>query len=532
MHALLKVLLKENFSLKRLLGFDPKQARVKAILIGLAIIYALVVFAGLLIWMFYDLAKVLNEMDSLGIMLNFIFFYATVMSVFMILFRVNGSLFYTKDYEMLAHLPLTAKTIFISKWLILNILVYLIIILFTLPMAVIYLIFANLSVLVFVYFVIGYLLLPLIPSVIFTLLALLLSQITSKLRRSQILNIIVLLILFFVFMGVMLYYSALEAGNPLLGQRLFMQRIETVYPILTWFIQAVEYGKIIPFLGFVAINLLVTYSFLMLMPKLAERTNQKGQKIHYKNHRVAVSSERSRIHSLVLKEAKKMLSSPIYALNAGIGPIFLIIVPIASIIFTNQVTMAIDELTAAAFDIEIGVLLFVGFSVGMSYSPSVSLSLEGKNFWLIKSLPIKAEEVMFSKILFNLILTLPFALIGILIFGFTLGINIINVITMLILVVVFAILNSTFYAMINLFLPKMNYINEVEVVKQSAAALVAVFGGFLIIILNGVILFVLTSTIDIWLIIIILTLFNSLLAALALLYVKRFSQKHFDQMNG
>jgi hypothetical protein len=44
--------------------------------------------------------------------------------------------------------------------------------------------------------------------------------------------------------------------------------------------------------------------------------------------------------------------------------------------------------------------------------------------------------------------------------------------------VVFAMLLSVFFLYINLWFPRFDYHHEVEVVKQSLAALLAVFGGF------------------------------------------------------
>ena len=48
----------------------------------------------------------------------------------------------------------------------------------------------------------------------------------------------------------------------------------------------------------------------------------------------------------------------------------------------------------------------------------------------------------------------------------------------LVMLILFASLLSIFFLYLNLFFPRFDYHHEVEVVKQSLAALLAVFGGF------------------------------------------------------
>ena len=48
----------------------------------------------------------------------------------------------------------------------------------------------------------------------------------------------------------------------------------------------------------------------------------------------------------------------------------------------------------------------------------------------------------------------------------------------LVMLMLLAILLSIFFLYLNLFFPRFDYHHEVEVVKQSLAALLAVFGGF------------------------------------------------------
>jgi ABC-2 type transport system permease protein len=161
---------------------------------------------------------------------------------------------------------------------------------------------------------------------------------------------------------------------------------------------------------------------------------------------------------------------------------------VASLFFQSQIETILGEAIGTEnLPIEIMILILVGFSLAMTYTPAISLSLEGKNFWMMKSLPIQPKKVMYGKIIFNLCLMVPIALISIVLFGISLKISLVSQLVMMLLVVLFSLVISCFDAIVNLLTPKFNYVNDTEVVKQSAGALLAIFGGFAIMAINGVV---------------------------------------------
>ena len=78
---LVKVFFKESFSLKRLFGFNLKENKLKTVLIGFAILYALVAFLGGFGFLFFDLAKILSEQNQLEVVLSFLATYTLGLSV-------------------------------------------------------------------------------------------------------------------------------------------------------------------------------------------------------------------------------------------------------------------------------------------------------------------------------------------------------------------------------------------------------------------------------------------------------------------
>ena len=121
---LTKLFIKENFSLKRISGVSFNKSKTKAILIGLAIVYAVVVFFGSFGYMFFNLGEILDEMGQIKILLSFLTVYMIGMSVILILLRASGYLFYYKDYDILSPLPIHPRTVLFSKVTVLLIMLY------------------------------------------------------------------------------------------------------------------------------------------------------------------------------------------------------------------------------------------------------------------------------------------------------------------------------------------------------------------------------------------------------------------------
>lgn len=528
---LFKILVKENFSLRRFLGFDPKSNRLKTILIMLAILYALVVFLGGFIYLTYDLAKTLETLNAINLLINFIFFYAVSLVALIVLFRMNGLVFYSKDYEMLAHYPIHYRTLFISKFLIMVMMVYVSVFLLTLPMVGYYIYFASLDFQQLFMFITGVLLFPIIPLVIFSFLALFFATLTKGFKKSQLMNTILMILVFLGFSVLLMSYTQVEVGNPLLGQQVFMQQIERVYPLLRWFIQAVTNSNGWLFLAYLALNIGIISIYIYYVPILAHITNQSTKKTSKRLSLTLVMKERSIMHSIIVKEWKKMINSPIYALNAGLGPLLLILLPTASIFFKTDILSMFEMIPEGEDFIELSLLGLFGFSIAMSYSPSISLSIEGKHFWILKSSPVSPLKIMISKAVFNILLILIPGVFGLILFGFVFELSVVFILTSLMLLVAFASFSSLFGSIINLYLPKFDFINEVEVIKQSAAALVAIFTGFAFITIAGFFLVLLDNYLILELRIIFLTLIFVFGVCGLWWYLKTHADRIFEKLN-
>lgn len=481
---LVKVFFKENFSLKRLFGFDIRNNKSKTVLIGLAIAYALFAYMIGFGFLFFDFAKVLDELNQVHVVLSFAVTYTIGLSVMMTLFRASGYLFHYKDYDILAPLPFKPYTVLLAKITVMLVMIYVTSFLFVLPIAFAYFYFNGLSVLGILYFLVGFVLTPLIPLVLLSFVSLGLDYITKRLPYAKLFNIILLFALFIGIFAVSFSINDTEQ-NPLNGQIDMVNGLSTYYPLIGWYIDGVHDLNHVHMLYFVLVSIGSFGAFILLVNGLIRKTNQSKTKGYVTKNTKVTYEAKGLVTTMIIKEFKKYFSVPIYAVNTGLGPVILLILGIASFFFKQDIQSFLAEMMAADLPLEPLILILFGFSIVMTYTPAISLSLEGKNFWILKSLPIEPRTIMISKILFNLCLIVPIALLSLGMLTINLSLDLWTVIVMAYVVLALASLSGLINAYTNLYLPKFEFQNEVEVVKQSIASLLGVFGGFAILVTAG-----------------------------------------------
>jgi ABC-2 type transport system permease protein len=162
---------------------------------------------------------------------------------------------------------------------------------------------------------------------------------------------------------------------------------------------------------------------------------------------------------------------------------------IASLLFKQDIDGFLIEFTSLGVEPFWLIFLFAGFSISTVYTPAVSLSLEGKNFALLKTLPIPTYKILLSKVIFNLVILLPVVLITTGGFAFAFSLSGVQTLLLLGLLATLSVFVSTFFMWVNLWFPRFDFQTEVEVVKQSIAAAIAVFGALLIIGGSGYLVF-------------------------------------------
>lgn len=120
--------------------------------------------------------------------------------------------------------------------------------------------------------------------------------------------------------------------------------------------------------------------------------------------------------------------------------------------------------------------VFIVFCIATSCTTMASISIEGKQIWIAKNLPVSVLMIFASKILVNLTVLAPTLLASLLI-CYTMQLSFIDSLLIVLLAASFSIFVSLYGLVINLSFPNLSWTNETVIVKQSMASMISVFTG-------------------------------------------------------
>lgn len=420
----------------------------------------------------------------------FVFMIASFSIVFIFsIFETKSELFECKDNDLLLSMPIKPKDIVISRIFVVLIYNYIEEFIIMLPCIVSYAIFSRGDIVGILGAFVVSLLLPLFATALASGVGYIVVVISKKLKKN---SFVTLAFSVFFLLIYMFGYSALMENADSFFEGSF-EVVPSDLPLIYFIGSAAKFAPV----SFICIAVLSIGSSLLAYYIISKSyiklvTDNKGEKrAVYKEEKLKSNSA---LFALTCKELKRFFSSATYMLNTGIGLIFEIILAVFAIVKRDELLEAVNMLSseiphASAGDIiaplMIAAVVFVG---GLSSISSCALSLEGKNLWVLKTLPVRERDVMLSKVLPHIIVSLPPTLISSVLLMIASS-SPIKYFPFFVLTPVAATVFSAFLGLvINVAFPKFEYDNEAQPVKQS----LSVFLVMIIQMLVGVAVFVIT----------------------------------------
>ena len=199
--------------------------------------------------------------------------------------------------------------------------------------------------------------------------------------------------------------------------------------------------------------------------------------------KVRYREKAAKLHSapraLLGKELARFGSSPNYMLNCGLG---LFIMPIAAVLLlikgADISALLMDVFNSA--DIS-AVLLAGGICVmgAMNDMAAPSVSLEGKNIWVVQSLPVPAWYVLRAKLTMHLLLAGAASLLCSVCASIVLRLDALNAVLMILLPLAYIFMMAGIGMLIDLKRPNLAWTNETAPIKQGASVTISLFGGWI-----------------------------------------------------
>ena len=166
-----------------------------------------------------------------------------------------------------------------------------------------------------------------------------------------------------------------------------------------------------------------------------------------------------------------MTGSTNYMVNCGMGEILSVLFGIIVLVigFEKIISKVTQNAPLDAKMLGPAIPFIIYFFIGMMSTTACSPSLEGKNYWIIKSLPIEPKTVYKGKMLFNMYLTVPFMVFSTVCLCISAKVPIVNSVLYILLGLSLCAFSTAWGCVCGLKHMRLDWENEIEVIKQGAA---------------------------------------------------------------
>ena len=467
--------------------FRTKRGQKKSGIAAMAAVVILigVIFAAYSALFSYSYIKLGLKDTVLPLMMTI----ASVMILFTTMFKANNFIFCARDNDLLMSLPVKNWAIIVSRFASLYIYEEIITAIIMVPALVVYVMLCGPSVFFVLGVFISVLFIPLIPLAIATLIGLVITFIAVRFRYK---NLVIMILGAAGFLAIMYYsfsISSMEPQDLMQISTVLMGLVGKLYPPAILY-SAGLLGSVAAYAGYLLVSAAVAGVIIALIAwKLNRLTAVLTSHKTRSRFKMTALKTGTVFGALLSREFKRYFSSTTYVLNTGL--IYLLLIAGGVALFFIKDIDTVISIPGVSSMLRMFVPLLIAFFAGITSTTSASLSLEGKNLWLITSFPVSSATVFRAKIAMNLILGLPCTAFAAVMCIIRFRLDIVWGIITIVIPVLYVLLACVGGMYMNIRFPNFSWTNEAAVVKQSAAVTITVFGGMIFVIVPGVLLFLL-----------------------------------------
>lgn len=385
------------------------------------------------------------------------------------LYSVNTVLFEGRDLDQLFTYPISPLQILFSKVLALVAENLIVGIVFFLPVFTVYCYYEKPDTLTYIYSILAFICTPLLPVCIFILLAYFLNLLTNGMRaKNTIKTVITIGLIVGSAIGIQNLVSGFKTSRINLSD--IFAGFKTFYPPLGYLMSGIVKGNF----GDLLIGLLwniVPFVVLCAVLSFGYQSLWTRARVTHKSLRKKLSfGVQSQFATLLQKEFSRYFSSVMYVLNSSVG---MILMTIFTIVVSKSGGKKIQQLEQL-FPTDMKILLFLlifGFTLAVSNTTASSISLEGKNLWILKSSPVDEGKILLAKLCVHLGVTIPLLTVNCIIANFTTQLSIVNCLILFAICSLFSVLSGLTGLIFNLFYPRFDFYSDMQVVKNSLSVL-------------------------------------------------------------
>ena len=480
---MLKLLIKKQLAeIFRSYFYDAKKNKKRStVSTVLFFVFFVLLMVGLLGGLFTALSlSICDSLVPLG--LGWMYFaliglIAVLLGTFGSVFNTYAGLYLAKDNDLLLSLPIPVRSIILSRLLS----VYLMGLLYsgvvTIPAAIVYLIKAPFS----AGAPVGGLLFVALTSAVVLILSCVLGWVVAKVSLKLKNKSFITVLLSLVFFGA--YYFVCFRWQTALQS--FLQNaaqigvsLQKIYPLYVIGLSGTgSWGAMAAVTAVVLALLALTWR--LLSGSFLRIATSSGSTAARPARTARETAQRSVYGAVRAKEFRRFFASPTYMLNCGFGAILLPIAGVLALVRSRALMAMLAQMGSVPAEL-LTVLIpaVVALLAAMCPIAAPSVSLEGKNLWLLQSLPVTPWQVLRAKLTVQLLLTVVPVAVCLVCAALAIPMTVAE----LAMLTAVSLLFTAFSALLGLFLglrmPNLTWTREIIPIKQSASVAIALFGGW------------------------------------------------------
>lgn len=471
---------------------------VRFVLLGISYVYIALIFGA----MFYGTIRSLQGFGQLGLAFHLLFQVITIFTIFLTILIAPAVLYFSKDIESYLVLPVQPWEILVARFLTILSSNYLIALGVMIPFFVCYTLLVGFNVLVMLFFILAFVLVPIMPTALVSLFVVLIFTFIPFVRNKNVFTYITVFISLglglFVNMALSIPNLAPETLAILIASKnnSILNLVLSPFNPISHFARFVFNYNIVSFLITAAIALVSVYVLSLVAQKLYFKgaigigeVSAKKQRLSSQKQAKMLRSN-SQLIAFFKYDLKLIMRTPIFFTNYYVGILILPLIFLFSL-FTNkglgELTQAIQEIIPLIHTVD--PVLFVtytilgsffagyGFSV-FSTVASTSFTRDGETLTQFTTMPTSLKTLYHSKLLVAVSTLSVFPIV--LAIGLTILLKVNPAI--LVIAILFILLGSTIAAInsiiFDILSPKLSWDSEEKAVKQNFVSVIAIFVNF------------------------------------------------------
>jgi ABC-2 type transport system permease protein len=484
--SLLHAGLKSNFGFAVLWHriFREKKDRWLIPIMGLSLFGIIPMISGIVIFV-QESYRILQPIGQEKALLNMGILAGQAAMLVFGLYYVISALYFSRDLEILIPLPLRPFEVMTSKFAVIVINEYLSVAIFVLPVIITYGVLAQGGPGYWIHAAIVYLVLPVLPLAIVSVLIVAMMRVVNISRKKDI----------FILMGSMVMLAAVlgfqflvqQAGNESIHSQnmavLFsspdslLAKIGAWFPPSIWATKAIAGGFSQTGVSHLALLLGTSFLIFIVLILLAERffyggviglseASLRRQQLTPDELSHRVSSERRALTAIFIREWRMMNRTPIFLIN---GVILVILFPLLLALMTRSghIPSLIMQLSNKPGLMILLSALFMIISCCINGVSSSAFSREGSQFWISKVIPVAPEEQVAAKFLHSCLVSSMGIAAALIVLAFFIHLDAILLITAAGLALITNAFLTAAGMMIDLARPLLDWNNPQKAIKQN-----------------------------------------------------------------